>query len=91
MPSAVVVVLNWIIYALIVLVVVEVIVSNLLVVGRGVSAYSPGVRLLRRIVNPMLDPFRRLLPPGRTGGWDFSPVFVMLILSLVRTMLNRIH
>lgn len=84
-------VLDLVISALIILIVIEVIVSNFLAYGRGLSPYSPAIRLLRRIVNPMLDPFRRILPPSRTGGWDFSPMFVMVILYLVRNMLSRMH
>ncbi len=91
MSPEVIVILNWVITALVVLVVAEVIISNLLAFGSGVSPYNPAVRMLRRIVNPMLEPFRRLLPPSRTAGWDFSPVFVMIILSAVRAMLNRAH
>ena len=91
MPVQIVTVLNFIISAVILLIFVEVIVANFMAFGRGLSPYHPFVRNLRRIVNPILDPFRRLIPPSRTGGWDLSPALVMLVLYLVRNMLGRMH
>jgi len=91
MPVLLAVILHYVIYGLLILIVADVIISNLSAAGQGPSAYSPGVRMLRKIVNPMLDPFRRMLPPSRTGGWDFSPVFAMLILSMLQAMLLRMH
>ena len=91
MSGQVVIALDYIVSALIVLIIIEVIVANFLAFGRGLSPYSPAIRLLRKIVNPILEPFRRMLPPSRTGGWDLSPMIVMLILWLVRNMLYRMH
>jgi len=84
-------VLDVLISALILLIFIEVIVANFLAFGRGLSPYHPIVRTLRQIVNPILDPFRRLLPPSRTGGWDFSPMLVMILLYLLRNVLSRLH
>jgi YggT family protein len=84
-------VLNAAITVLIVLIFIEVIIANFMAFGRGLSPYHPAVRTLRKIVNPILDPFRRMLPPSRTGGWDFSPMLVMILLYLVRNMLSRMH
>ena len=91
MPPLVIITLNYVISAIILLIIIEVVVANFLAFGRGLSPYHPLVRALRRIVNPILDPFRRLLPPSRTGGWDLSPMLVMLVLFLVRNMLYRMH
>lgn len=91
MPVEVVMVLNAAITVLIVLIFIEVIIANFMAFGRGLSPYHPAVRTLRKIVNPILDPFRRMLPPSRTGGWDFSPMLVMILLYLVRNMLSRMH
>ena len=91
MSAPVITVLNYIISAVIVLILVEVVVANFLAFGRGLSPYHPFVRTLRRVVDPILDPFRRLLPASRTGGWDLSPMLVMLVLYLVRNMLFRMH
>jgi YggT family protein len=49
---------------------------------------NPIVQFLYRSTEPILRPFRRLLPPGRTGGIDFSPILVILILVLIRRFLQ---
>ena len=91
MHSQVTLLLNFVISALIVLVIVEAVIANLIAFGKGPSSYNPAVRTLRSIVTPMLEPFRRLLPPSRTGGLDLSPMLLILVLSLVRTMLNGLR
>ena len=53
-----------------------------------VDPYNPAIRLLVRITDPALRPFRRLLPP--LGGVDFSPVVAFLALSLVRSVVVRL-
>ena len=91
MPRELVYLLNLLISALLLLVMAEVVISWLVAYGRGVSPYNPVVRTIRTIVNPMLEPFRRMLPPSRTGGWDLSPMFVIVILYLVRNVINGIR
>jgi len=51
---------------------------------------NPIVQLLYRSTEPILRPFRRLLPPGRTGGIDFSPLLVILAIIFIRTFLSRL-
>ena len=51
---------------------------------------NPIVQFLYRSTEPILRPFRRLLPPGRTGGIDFSPLLVVLVILFVRTFLVRL-
>lgn len=87
MPFQLIQLISFLISALMVLIVIDVVIANLLAFGRGPSPYHPAVRMLRRVLDPILDPFRRLLPPSRTGGWDLSPMLVMVILSVVRGML----
>jgi YggT family protein len=91
MPRELVYLLNLLISVVLLLVMAEVVVSWLVAYDRGVSPYSPAIRTLRRIVNPILEPFRRLLPPSKTGGWDLSPMLVMVALYLIRSMINGIR
>jgi YggT family protein len=91
MPRELVYLLNLLISALLLLIMAEVIVSWLLAYGRSVSPYHPVLKMLRTIVNPILEPFRRLLPPSRTGGWDLSPMMVMVVLYVLRGVINGIH
>jgi YggT family protein len=51
---------------------------------------NPIVQFLYRSTEPILRPFRRLLPPARTGGIDFSPLLVILVILFIRTFLARL-
>jgi YggT family protein len=42
---------------------------------------------LARIVEPLLRPVRNLLPP--MGGWDLSPIVVIVLLELLGRALLR--
>jgi len=43
--------------------------------------------LTRQITAPLYAPFRALLPPEKTGGFDLSPILVLVIISVVQRML----
>jgi YggT family protein len=43
--------------------------------------------ILERGTRPILRPFRRILPPSRTGGIDWSPLLLLLAIYFVRTFL----
>ena len=51
---------------------------------------NPIVQFLYRTTEPLLRPFRKLLPPGRTGGIDFSPLLVILLIIFIKTFLSRL-
>lgn len=44
--------------------------------------------MFTRVTNPILKPFRRLLPPWRTGGVDVSPMLLFLVIYFIRTFLR---
>jgi len=50
-----------------------------------VSPYHPIKEALDRIVAPLLNPIRNLIPPA--GGLDFSPLILILILNAVERLL----
>jgi YggT family protein len=50
----------------------------------NVDARNPVVPLLGKIVEPILKPFRRILP--LIGGFDLSPVLAILAILLVQTI-----
>lgn len=87
MPHSVPELLSLVIQVLIILIIVEAVVSNIIAFGGRLSPYHPAVKALRSVVNPMLEPFRRLLPPYKTGGWDLSPMLLILLLQIIRNML----
>ena len=47
---------------------------------------NPIVQLLYQVTRPILRPFQRLLPPRRTGGLDISPIFVILIIEILKAV-----
>jgi YggT family protein len=49
------------------------------------SPYQPIRRTLDSIVEPMLNPIRRVMPS--LGGLDFSPVVLIVLIQLVETLL----
>ncbi|MBW3563474.1 MAG: YggT family protein [Acidobacteria bacterium] len=40
-----------------------------------------------RATRPLLAPFRRLLPPSRTAGIDWSPLLLLLAIYVIRVFL----
>lgn len=51
---------------------------------------NPIVRFLYATTEPILRPFRRILPPRRTGNIDFSPILVILLIYFIRQLLIRL-
>ena len=42
---------------------------------------------LDRVTAPLLEPFRRIIPP--LGGMDISPIVVLLLINFARILFNR--
>jgi uncharacterized protein YggT (Ycf19 family) len=45
---------------------------------------------LEASTRPILRPFRRLLPPWKTGGVDFSPLLLLFVIFLIRRFLTLV-
>lgn len=45
------------------------------------GSYNPGAQLINQICEPVLAPFRRLIP--NLGGLDISPIFAFMALHLI--------
>jgi uncharacterized protein YggT (Ycf19 family) len=41
-----------------------------------------------QIADPLCAPFRKLLGPERTGGFDLSPLIALIVLKAMRSMLT---
>jgi YggT family protein len=50
--------------------------------------YHPVRNTVNRIVNPILDPIRRILP--RTGMIDFSPIAALILVQILEAVLRRL-
>lgn len=48
---------------------------------------NPIVQFLYRATEPILRPFRKILPPRRTGGVDLSPILVILLILFLKVFL----
>ncbi len=48
---------------------------------------NPAVFLLYQITEPVMAPFRKLLPP--MGGMDFSPILVFILINVVQIALRH--
>jgi YggT family protein len=48
------------------------------------------VQFLYRTTEPILRPFRKILPPRRTGGIDFSPILVILLILFLKVFLRSL-
>ena len=53
-----------------------------IVLSYVMSIGNPFLRFLRRITDPILEPFRRLIPP--LGMFDISPIVVLILLNFLQ-------
>ena len=67
-----------------------VIVAAALITWVSLDPRNPIVKILRQVTEPVLAPARRLLPPWKTGGLDFSPLIVIFAIQLVEWALPRL-
>jgi YggT family protein len=74
--------INFIVQALIILIIVSVILSYVM------DRYHPIRRWVDSIVEPLLMPIRRVLPP--LAGLDFSPLVLILLLQLIANLIVRL-
>ncbi len=64
----------------------------ILILVHAIGSWIPKVResrfyeTLDRLVSPLLDPVRKVIPPQ--AGIDFSPMIVLLLLYLIKHMLR---
>lgn len=54
------------------------------IVSWVLDPFHPIRRFLDSIVQPMLDPIRRIVPPA--GGIDFSPLVLLIVLDIARRL-----
>ncbi len=51
--------------------------------------YNPVIRTLRSLTEPVYYKIRKHLPFVMTGGFDFSPIIVLVIINLIDGILIR--
>jgi YggT family protein len=53
------------------------------------QTYNPATALLATITDPLLRPFRRIIPP--LGGFDISPIFAIILLGALNVLLDDLQ
>jgi YggT family protein len=79
--SMIYVIIHWILQVLILVVVIQAILSFFM------DPYHPVRRTIDLIVNPFLNPIRRVVPPIR--NLDFSPLVLIILLQVLDGILRR--
>lgn len=77
-----IILIDIIVRAITFVVIIKVIISYFL------SPYHPFRETIDRIVAPMLEPIRRVMPP--TGMMDFSPLVLLLLVQLIGSLIRSI-
>lgn len=67
------------------LILLRILLSWLPALGVRLDPYNPIVRLIYQLTDPILEPFRRIIPP--LGMIDISPIVAILVLQLVQNLL----
>jgi YggT family protein len=49
---------------------------------------NPALHLLYQITEPVMAPFRKILPP--MGGLDFSPILVFVLINVIQIALRHL-
>ncbi len=52
------------------------------------GSYNPLILLLHQLTEPVMAPFRKIIPP--MGGLDLSPIFVFLAINVLQIVLGHI-
>lgn len=73
--------LQWILYGLMALLVLEAVFS-------WVNPNAPFAPFIRALNTPVLSPIRKLLPP--LGGIDFSPMVALILLQVLNRLLSEL-
>lgn len=62
-----------------------IIIIRVVITWLPIDQYSPAVRFLYEITEPVLAPIRSLLPQGM--GLDFSPLIVLVLITVIQRLL----
>jgi YggT family protein len=64
------------------------IIASVIISWLPIRQWHPLVRALHAVVDPVLRPFRRILPP--IAGFDFSPLLAILVLRAISTLVSSL-
>ena len=64
------------------------IIINIILSWIAPGSYHPAAQLLYQLTEPVMQPFRRVIPP--MGGIDLSPILVFLAISIIQVLLKSL-
>ncbi len=62
-------------------------IARILISWVNPDPFNPVVQFLRRVTDPILEPFRKIIPP--IGPIDISPMVVFFLLQVLQNFLVR--
>lgn len=65
-----------------------IIVIRVILSWANADPYNGFVGIIYRIADPLLAPFRKLVPPWRLGGLDISPIFAFFTLEFIKRLID---
>lgn len=64
------------------------IIASIIISWVAPGSYNPTILLLRQLTEPVMAPFRKLIPS--MGGLDLSPIFIILAINVLRIILAHL-
>lgn len=65
-----------------------IILASIILSWVAAGSYHPMILLVHQLTEPVLTPFRKLLPP--MGGMDFSPILLFLAINVIEIVLRHL-
>lgn len=81
--------IHWILQALMLIILFDVIMSYI----PSIPHHNPIIVAIRKVSRSILKPIGKIIPPLRIGDAyaDFSPIVAILILSVIDSIVRRLH
>lgn len=54
----------------------------------NIDWYKQPFKFLQNVTDPILEPFKRIIPP--LGGFDLSPIVAFLVLGMIETIVLKL-
>lgn len=58
--------------------------------ARGIQPYHPIVRFVHSVTDPILAPFRMIVPPSRLNGLDISPILAYFCIWIIQGFITQL-
>ncbi len=82
-PTSIGGIVSMALYLLQLLVLLDVVFSYLVMFRVNTRPIQPIIEFVQKIVEPMLEPIRRIIPPQKLGGLDISPLILLILFQML--------